>query len=365
MKSHYHVLDGLRGTAAFSVFAFHILEMLVPSLAQNPMRHTHLAVDFFFALSGFVLGHAYDGRGMAPAQFFARRLVRLHPMVVAAMTVGLLGYLLDPFVGDAQRVGVALSPGRLLLTFALSLLLLPAATLPNYFGETHPVNGPSWTLFQEYIANILFGLFAARLGRGLHIVLCAASAVVLLATARKFGNLGYGWGWDHFWVAPVRLACPFLLGLLVCRLQLRIALPSPYVVLSLVLLAVFAAPDFGAANWLFETACVVVLFPVVLMAGAGSVQPEGWAGGVTRLVGELSYPVYIVHYPFIYLFAHWNWTSHPSRPALSIAVVAMYCGVTLFALALSRWYDRPLRAWLSRTIFERPAGGSPAEVQPT
>jgi len=45
MKSHYHVLDGLRGTAAFSVFAYHILEMLVPGLEQNPMRHTHLAVD--------------------------------------------------------------------------------------------------------------------------------------------------------------------------------------------------------------------------------------------------------------------------------------------------------------------------------
>jgi len=62
MKSHYEALDGLRGTAAFSVFLFHIWEMLVPDLAHNPMRHTFLAVDFFFALSGFVLGHAYDGR---------------------------------------------------------------------------------------------------------------------------------------------------------------------------------------------------------------------------------------------------------------------------------------------------------------
>lgn len=364
MKSHYHVLDGLRGTAAFSVFAFHILEMLVPSLEQNPMRHTHLAVDFFFALSGFVLGHAYDGRGLAPAQFFARRLVRLHPMVVVAMVVGLLGYMLDPFAGDAQKVGVALSPGRLALTFVLGLLLLPAATLPNYFGETHPVNGPSWTLFQEYIANILFGLFAARLGRRLHIGLCVASAAVLLWTAKKFGNLGFGWGWDHFWVAPVRLACPFLLGLLVYRMRLRIALPSPFIALSLLLLLVFAAPGFGAANWLFESMAVIVIFPLVLAAGAGSRQPEGSAGPVARLVGELSYPVYIVHYPFIYVFAHWIWSTHPSKTVLSMAIVAMYCGVTLFALALSRWYDRPLRAWLSRTLFERPAGQGQPSVQP-
>lgn len=363
MKTHYHVLDGLRGTAAFSVFAFHFLEMLTSGLEQNPLRHTHLAVDFFFALSGFVLGHAYDGRGLAPGQFFARRLVRLHPMVVAAMVVGILGYLLDPNVGNAQRVGAAISPGMLLLTFGLSLLLLPAPTLPNYFGETHPVNGPSWTLSQEYIANILFCLFAPRLGRRMHIALCVASAMALLWSAHKFGNLGYGWGWDHYWVAPVRLACPFLLGLLVYRMKLRIALPAPFIVLSLVLLAVFAAPMFGAANWLFEAACVIVVFPLVLMAGAGSAQPEGTMGGVTRLVGELSYPVYIVHYPFIYLFAHWNWTSHPSRPVLAAVVVALYCGVTLFALALSRWYDRPVRAWLSRVLLERPAGQGQLGVQ--
>lgn len=364
MKSHYHVLDGLRGTAAFSVFAFHILEMLVPSLAHNPLRHTHLAVDFFFALSGFVLGHAYDGRGLAPAQFLARRLVRLHPMVVVAMVVGVLGYLLDPFVGEAQRVGVALSPGRLLLAFGLGLLLLPAATLPNYFGETHPLNGPSWTLCQEYIANVLFALFAPRLGRRLHIFLCVAGALALLWTARQFGNLGYGWGWDHFWVAPVRLACSFLLGLLVYRMRLRLALPWPFLLLSLLLLAVFAAPALGAFNWLFEAACVIVVFPLVLMAGAGSPQPQGAAGRLTRLAGELSYPVYIVHYPFIYIFAHWNWSAHPSRPVLWAVMIAMYCGVTLFAFALSRYYDRPLRAWLSRTLFERSAPKGKASVQP-
>ncbi|GAB3454017.1 acyltransferase [Massilia terrae] len=364
MKSHYHVLDGLRGTAAFSVFMFHIWELLAPTPEQNPLQHAYLAVDFFFALSGFVLGHAYDARlaghsaggpQLSKGGFFLRRLIRLHPMVIVAMLAGIVGYVLDPFVGDAQRVGVKLSLGMLLLTFGLNLLLLPAPTLPNYFGETHPVDGPSWTLFQEYIANLLYGLFAPRLGRKLHLVLCAASALALLLTARYFGNLGVGWGWDHFWAAPVRLACPFLLGLLVYRSRLRIALPSAYLLLSLVLLAVFMSPAMGKYGWLFEAACVIVLFPLVLMAGAGEVQPEGRGGRICRLAGELSYPVYIVHYPFIYLFAHWNWSTHPSRPVLAAVAIAMYCGVTLFALMLSRWYDRPLRAWLSRVCLEHEA----------
>lgn len=250
MKSHFQVLDGLRGTAALSVLVFHISELLVPRLDQNLMPHAFLAVDFFFALSGFVVGHAYDGPLAAPAGtpghlsrggFFARRLIRLHPMVIVAMVIGILGYLLDPYVGNAQRVGEKISLGMLLLTFALSLLLLPAPTLPNEWGETHSVNGPSWTLFQEYIANVLFALFAPRLGRRLHIVLCVASALALLVTAKAYGDLSAGWGWKHYWVAPIRLACSFLLGLLVCRTRLRLRMPFAFAALSLVLLGCWAA----------------------------------------------------------------------------------------------------------------------------
>lgn len=62
MKSHLQVLDGLRGTAALSVLLFRITEITSADAAHNPLRHAHLAVDFFFALSGFVLGHAYDAR---------------------------------------------------------------------------------------------------------------------------------------------------------------------------------------------------------------------------------------------------------------------------------------------------------------
>ena len=53
MKSYYQALDGLRGTVALNVVMFHIWEWLVPDLAHNPMPHTFLAVDFFFALAGY------------------------------------------------------------------------------------------------------------------------------------------------------------------------------------------------------------------------------------------------------------------------------------------------------------------------
>ena len=62
MRAHFQVLDGLRGTAALCVVAFHILEMVTPDWQHNPLHHAYLAVDFFFALSGFVVGYAYDDR---------------------------------------------------------------------------------------------------------------------------------------------------------------------------------------------------------------------------------------------------------------------------------------------------------------
>lgn len=368
MKSHFQVLDGLRGAAALSVFLFHICELFAPDLARNPMPHTFLAVDFFFALSGFVLGHAYDARldarptrqaGVQPRLsikgFIMRRLIRLHPMVVVAMITGIAGYLLDPHAGNTQRIGEQLSLGLLLVTFGLSLLLLPTPPLPNTFGETHSVNGPSWTLFQEYIANALYVLFAPHLGRKMHVTLCVISALALLRTANHFGNLGSGLDWQRFWVAPVRLACPFLLGLLVHRMRLRIPLPQPYLVLSLALCAIFVAPVMGRLNGLFEAACVVLVFPLVLMAGAGSTQVGGVTDRVCRFAGELSYPVYIIHYPFIYLFAHWVWSKHPALPLLVIAIVMLCVAVILFAYALSRWYDRPVRAWLTRVYLEHEA----------
>lgn len=89
-KHHYHILDGLRGVAAIVVVWFHIFEAYATSHVDQIINHGYLAVDFFFMLSGFVIGYAYDNRWktMTTREFIKRRLIRLQPMVAIGALIG-------------------------------------------------------------------------------------------------------------------------------------------------------------------------------------------------------------------------------------------------------------------------------------
>src|SRR6476660_2588287 len=134
-KKHFEILDGLRGIAALAVVIFHFMEWVFPDYSQNFIGHGFLAVDFFFCLSGFVIGYAYDNRigKMGVGEFFKSRLIRLHPLVVLGSVLGLLGFLLDPFASP-----IAYNAGKLLLLFVCSVLLLPFPVMEdrafNLFG---------------------------------------------------------------------------------------------------------------------------------------------------------------------------------------------------------------------------------------
>src|SRR3954471_17427791 len=75
-KQHFEILDGLRGVAALAVVIFHFMEWVYTDPSKNFIGHGFLAVDFFFCLSGFVIGYAYDNRieKMGTMKFFTSRL---------------------------------------------------------------------------------------------------------------------------------------------------------------------------------------------------------------------------------------------------------------------------------------------------
>ena len=175
-KPHYDILDGLRGIAALTVVWFHIFEAFATSHLDQRINHGYLAVDFFFILSGFVIGYAYDDRWkkMTVTEFLKRRLIRLHPMVVIGAVIGaVMFYFQGCSVWDVTKVTVPM----LLAATLMNACLIPASpgTEIRGLGEMYPLNGPSWSLFFEYAGNILYAFFIRKLSTG------ALSVVVFLA----------------------------------------------------------------------------------------------------------------------------------------------------------------------------------------
>lgn len=149
-KPHYDILDGLRGIAALTVVWFHIFEAFATSHLDQRINHGYLAVDFFFILSGFVIGYAYDDRWkkMTVTEFLKRRLIRLHPMVVIGAVIGaVMFYFQGCSVWDVTKVTVPM----LLAATLMNACLIPASpgTEIRGLGEMYPLNGPSWSLFSS------------------------------------------------------------------------------------------------------------------------------------------------------------------------------------------------------------------------
>jgi len=346
MKRHFEILDGLRGTVAVAVVIFHIFEWLFPDYTYNPLRHAYLAVDFFFMLSGFVIGYAYDDRwqSMKITEFLRTRLIRLHPLVLLGVLIGVAGYWFDPFAGSGQNTGV----WRMLFGIAAGILMLPSPALPKRYDETHSLNGPHWSLTMEYFINIVYAFAGPRMSKKTLIIVVLLSGIGLAASAIAHGSLQGGWGWSTFWMAPVRVTFPFFMGLLLYRMNFRINIKNAYLITSILLLALFAAPSFNA-NGLYEAFSVIVFFPLIVAIGAGS-RVEGYTASVCSFSGKISYPIYVIHYPFIYIYGHWLYKTDHSTSVIIIVSISLAVFFIFLAWLSMRFYDEPVRAWLNAYV---------------
>lgn len=376
-KPRYEILDGLRGVAALTVVLFHILEAYAHSPLDQVINHGYLAVDFFFALSGYVIGYAYDdrwGSGMSVSAFFRRRLIRLQPMVVMGSVIGLLLFY---FAASPICPAVAqTTPLTLGILFLMSIFLLP--TPPSLdgkgWGETYSLNGPMWSLMFEYIANILYATVVRRFPvwlLGLFVILSAVLTVDLTLDIDIFNLLGSrsnhantvigGWSLTpgQIYIGSARLLYPFFCGLLVYRLGGKINLRGAFFWCSLAVVVMLAMPRIGGEdamwrNGLYEALVILVLFPLVVMTGAGSTVMGRRSVGLCRFLGNISYPLYIVHYPLIYIFFGWVNANQDTSSGVHIFVGAsIFVMSVAIAYACMRLYDEPVRRWLGKKYLSK------------
>ena len=381
-KPRYEILDGLRGVAAVIVVIFHLLETYSKGVPYQLLNHGYLAVDFFFVLSGFVVGYAYDSRwsqGMTFGNFCKRRIIRLQPMLIFGTIVGALLFYMQ---GDHPAFGpIMQTPWWIVVLLTIiggTVLPIPKSWDIRGWAEFNPLNGATWSLLWEYLANFLYGIVLHRLRLHTLIVLAGLAALLVVNVCLNIDIFGVldvrdyaaytiigGWSLtpDQLLIGFSRLAYPFLIGLvisLVAKMQIHISRHG-FIISSIILAAILVMPRIGGDNpnnfWmngLYEIFAILLVFPLIIMMGRGSVLAGEKYEGVCKFLGAISYPLYVTHYPLIYVQMSWAAT-HPDAPVSTHIFMGICYFIMAIALAYAsmKLYDMPLREWLSAKFLNR------------
>lgn len=342
-KQHFEILDGLRGIAAIAVVIFHFMEWVFTDPAQNFIGHGFLAVDFFFCLSGFVIGYAYDDRiaKMGLRKFFISRIIRLHPLVIIGSVLGLLAFLFDPFGGHPELY----STGKIILTFICSLFLIPLPVIADRGFNLFSFNAPAWSLFWEYMANIVYAFVLCRIGRLYLQILTILAAVAICYVAYNSDNLLGGWSGPTFWDGCARISYSFLAGLLIYRCNWVIKNKLGFLSLTIFLLMAFVMPS-SEWNWLSEPLVVLFYFPLLIALGAGAELTPNLKK-ICVFSGKISYPLYMTHYVALWMFGNYYTSHKPDTLDLTIITILGTILLIAFAYLVMVFYDIPLRKYLS------------------
>ena len=334
----FPLLDGARGVAALAVVGFHaVASMKIHALFE----FAFLGVDFFFLLSGFVLGHAYGERLRAGGwlgRFATARFVRLYPMIVLGTLIGAL---------------VLPQPHGFGSSLALGLLMIPQTWGPPG-SLLFPLDPALWSLFFELVANAAFALFALRAGPRTLLAICLVSLPLVAVGA----SLHVGWETGSFLYGFPRTAFSFSAGLLLQRLHAAGRLPrwpmaAPYALVALA--AVLALPlPMSHGRFPILLFDVAVLFPAMLVALA-SYRPGRLASAVCLWAGETSYPLYAIHVPMVQATGMALLAAHAAGSTRVAAVFGLMASMTLLATLVARFVDAPARAWLSARLRRRAA----------
>lgn len=377
-KSHLLLLDALRGVAALLVVWYHTYEGFATDIVTQSCNHGYLAVDFFFILSGFVIGYAYDDRwqqGLSLWTFVKRRLVRLHPMVVIGTLIGVITFLIQ---GCVTWEGVHVGGIQVLTALIMGMLMLPlwpgASADVRGNGEMFPLNGPYWSLFFEYIGNLLYALLLRRLptkGLALISVLSGSALAYIVLTQ---GYLGVGWSFvdGGFWQGMIRLLFPYSTGMWLARIfsarpramvqPFCLSSTTTFIICTLALLILLPMPFVGSGehvwqNGLFILGIVLIIFPTIVWVAARASESDVSVpvsqAHYSRFLADLSYPLYAVHYPFMYLF--YAYIGFPNVNC----TMEQVCGIAfalvgfniLLAYLLMKFYDQPIRRWLTEKFL--------------
>ncbi|WP_225009412.1 MULTISPECIES: acyltransferase family protein [Novosphingobium] len=317
------MLDAMRGLAALAVVLLHV------SGSPSIFERGYLAVDFFYILSGFVLTPVFErssAHGVTATML--RRVARLWPMMATGTLMGL-------------AVAVLLGKPATAALLAGGLLFLPN------LGSREPVfplNDPQWSLLAELVANFAHLTMLRRLGTPSLFGIAIVAWCGLLGLATVHGELTQGPFGDTWTLGLCRVAFGYTAGVILARTRHR-WWPSHFTRLAwwlapTTLVMILIGPAFiGIPARLADPVAVILFLPVVAMGARD--QPPAALQRSAAWLGQLSFPVYALHFPLLML----------ARGAHDLG----YSGATGVPLFIAVWIAIAFanlsgRSWLARGL---------------
>ena len=373
-KLRYDFLDGIRGLAAIAVMLFHFEVFDVVHVMEDTMRLMSgpkagpapwhwlgggwIAVDLFFVLSGFVIAHSYSGKiieGMSFRAFAKARLLRLAPVYCLGLLFGLVAAILTLKFGPESLV----KPFHVLTAVVFGLFVLPYVnrySWPMGFvtleKPVFPLNNPSWSMFFELFVNLVFFVYLHKLKRLPGKWLVAVFMILFALATWRYTTGNVGWSAENFLYGFPRVMAGFFLGVLIYAWHPRDKTCPWYIPFALVL-GVFAVAAID--HWLAHLLGSLVLAPLAILTGA-MVKVEGGAKGICAQLGEISYPLYLLHLPLYqlaFLLIDFRGVER-MVPGIIVGIVA------LLIAALAGSVDRRLRARIALRRDRSAVEASPA-----
>ena len=262
------------------------------------LKKGYLAVDFFFILSGFILTHAYVGAIRAGKfnryDFLRRRFARIYPVHIVVLLFMAVVAVTPLHFGPIKDWPGAY-PWDLLVH---NILLIQGWGIDDTLG----FNIPSWSISAEWFAYLLFPLLLPLCMRLQTAFLLLLSIVIYTVT----------WFVSHYIdplrpiteftndFSPIRILPAFLLGMALYRYK-AVRSPSRIAGWNLGICTVLA---FLFMHWGLIDITVIPLLALIVINAADLVRVDrqGWLARPTAVwLGEISYSLYMVHYPVMVL----------------------------------------------------------------
>lgn len=347
----YPALDAFRGLAAMIVVLYHV-KGVATDYKGDDLGNGYLAVDLFFALSGFVLFHAYFDRfrrDLSSSAFMMLRLIRLYPLYLVGLAIGIA----------ANAIVLLVEPGRAIppLPFVANIMT-GAAIVPAYpiRGQLFPLNSPCWSLMFELVANALMAMLWRYITPRRIMMVCAILATAMALYVMGHGHASVGNTWDSFVFGFVRCALSFCIGILIYMAtkgrSLVIAAPNLlFVALCLIIAGSLLWSPSRQVTPTYDMAFILLISPMCILLGS-IIMLEGWVVRICTVLGVTSYALYVTHYPMIkvsvILLDRIDGIAY--REHLTLIAICYTLIFASISYALDYFYDFPVRRWLGRAF---------------